>query len=293
MTCLTTSLRATVFLTILAQPFSAGRGEEPADAQDAARKERLKYIGRTLNEFQVFKLDQPDQPLKTTQEPLLRWSNPVRNSFSDGATFVWLDGRRPVATATVSIRDTGRVWREFTSLSSEPLRCLREGSAVWTPQSGNLVGQPLPDGPKPAASPNLRLTQMRGLARRFTVVMQESAAKPDETKRLRLLTQPIYRWSDEETGVVEGAFFAFCETTDPEASVMLELVRADGEAEPAWRFTLARMTSRPLVFRLDKREVLSLKGYWANPRARNDPYAEAFLGKYEPLTDTEPRRGDQ
>jgi hypothetical protein len=293
MTWFTNCLRTTVFLAIVAQPLSAGRGEEPDDKQTAARKQRLMHLERRLAEFQVFKLDQPDQPLKTTQEPLLRYSNPVRNFFSDGATFLWLDGKRPAAAAAVSIRGTGRVWREFTSLSSAPLRCLREGRAVWTPQSGNLVGEPLPDPPRPSSSPKLRLTQMRGLARRFSVVMQESEAKPDEIKTLRLLTQPIYRWSDEEAGVVDGAFFAFCETTDPEAFLMLELVRPEGEAEPAWRFTLARMTSHPLVYRFDERKIVSFKGYWANPRSRNDPYTAAFLGMYEPPTDTEPRRGDQ
>lgn len=210
-------------------------------------------------------------------EPVLRYSNPIRNFFSDGATFLWLDGKRPVAAGTISIRGAGDVWWEFSSFSDRPLRCVREGRAVWTPAAGNLVREPLADAP--ASSPKLRLLQMRQLARRFSVRMLESEAQRDETSTLRLLPNPVYDWSEEG---IEGALFSFSETTDPEAVLLIEFIERAPADKPAWRFSLARMTSRPLIFRFDDQEILSLKGYWANPRSPADAYRAGRLGKYEP-----------
>jgi hypothetical protein len=262
--------------------------DEPTKAgEDAERRERLAFMERLFAEFELFTAG-ADQPCARSEEALLRYSNPVRNFFSDGVTYLWLDGQRPVAAATISIRGAGDVWREFTSLSDRPLRCARDGRAEWVPESGNLINQQLPKAPEPAASSKLRLLQLRRSARRFEAVMQESEAKSDEVKTLRLLAKPLHHWSEPEAGVIEGALFAFCETTDPEAFLVLELVRlkdqvdqANGQTKLAWRYSLARMTSRPLVFRLDGREVAALKGYWVNPRAADDPYAGARLGAYE------------
>lgn len=184
-----------------------------------------------------------------------------------------------MAAATISIRGAGDVWWEFSSLSDRPLRCVREGRAVWTPEAGNLVHEPLADAPDAASLPKLRLLQMRQLARRFSVRMLESEAQRDETSTLRLLPNPVYDWSEEG---IEGALFSFSETTDPEAFLLLEFIERAPVDKPAWRFSLARMTSRPMTFHFDDQEFLSLKGYWANPRSPADGYRAGRLGEYEP-----------
>lgn len=258
---------------------SSPADESPDRRADGARMERLSFIKRSFAEFEL--TADGSGLLAASEVPVLRYSNPVRNFFSDGATFLWLDGKQPVAAGTISIRGAGDVWWEFSSFSHRPLRCVREGRAVWTPESGNLVRQPLSDAPDPASSSKVRLLQMRQLARRFSVTMLESEEQRDETSRLRLLPNPVYDWSDEAAGG-GGALFAFSETTDPEALLLLEFVDETATGTPVWRFSLARMTSRPLIFRFDDREVLSLKGYWANPRAQADPYRAGRLGNYEP-----------
>lgn len=251
--------------------------EAPESREQTARQERLEYLQRLFAEFEL--TDEQDNPLSQTGDPVLRYSNPIRNFFSDGATFLWLDGDRAVAAGTVSVRGTGHVWAEFSSFSERPLRCVRSGRAVWTPESGNLVREPLAGAAEPASSPKLRLLQMRQLARRFSVTMSESEQQRDEISTLRLLPNPVYVWADEQSGS-EGAVFSFSETTDPEAFLILEPVT--DVAQPAWRYSLARMTSRPLVFQFDGREVLSLSGYWTNPRSPADAYAAQRLGNYEP-----------
>ena len=62
-------------------------------------------------------------------------NNPIRNFFSDGGLFLWLEGKRPAAAVAVSIRGNGGVWVEMVTFSPSSLRCVRNDGAFWTPQS--------------------------------------------------------------------------------------------------------------------------------------------------------------
>jgi hypothetical protein len=256
------------------------RGQPPADADsDEARKMRLDFMKDFRSEFDVFRRDRADQPLEAMEEPVQRWSNPIRNFFSDGGLFLWLEGKRPAAAAAISIRGNGGVWTEMATFSSSTLRCVRRGAEFWTPQSVGDAQQRLADAPAPAESARLRLVQMRRLCEQFTVRNEPVNDQPTE---LRLMPQPIYRFEDDASGVFDGALFAFVETTDPETLLLLEAVKASGAEAMYWRHTLARMTSRRLVARRGESVVWSVPGYWLNPRSINDTYQERQLGVYPP-----------
>jgi len=246
---------------------------------DAARKQRLAFMKEFRAEFEIFQEARPADPLAAIDEPILRWSNPVRNFFSDGSLFLWLNENQPAAVATVSIRGNGDVWLEAASLSPDALRCLRRGNDFWTPSKGSLVRQRIPDAPAPAATARMRLVQMRRLCERFAARTEPQGEQPSE---LRLLPQPIYRYGEDASEITDGALFALTETTDPEAILLLEAVRPPGAEAAYWRYTLAKMTSRPIVARLDGKQVWSVPGYWTNPRSMNDPYHERQLGMYPP-----------
>src|SRR5262249_670384 len=147
---------------------------------------------------------------------------------SDCGLFVWLEGKRPAVVASISIRGNGGVWFESASLSPQALRCVRNGRELWTPKSTSLVQQRLMDAPVPAESPRLRLVQMRRLCDQFNVRTEPKDEQPIE---LRLLPQPLYRYEDEGAGVLDGGLFAFTESTDPEALLLLEAVPASGGKE--------------------------------------------------------------
>ena len=260
---------------VAAQP--APDDSPAATDSEMAKKDRLAFI---LKEFATYSLSAPgagERPFARREEPLVRYSNPVRNAFSDAAVFLWLDGARPRAAASISIRGNRAVGREFSSLSAEPLECRGEAGEHWTPKSAGLAEQDLPDAEAPDASDKRRLVQMRRLARRFRFVMKETATT-NQTE-LRLMSQPIYRFAADKAGIVDGALFAFAEGTDPEALLLLEAVRSAGESL-TWRYTLARLTSRPLEADLDERRVWSAEGFWANPRSPSDPYVEIVRGSY-------------
>jgi hypothetical protein len=256
------------------------QAQPPAAADsDEARKMRLDFLKDFRSEFQVFRKDRDDTPLEAVEEPVQRWSNPIRNSFSDGGLFLWLDGKRPAAAATVSIRGTGSVWLEVASLSPTALRCERGNTEFSTPQSAGVCNQRLTEAPSPAESARLRLVQMRRLSEQFAIRTEPVNEPPTE---LRLMPQPLYRFEDNASGVLDGALFAFAETTDPEALLLLEAAKASGGEAAHWRYTLARMTSRPIVARRSDSVVWSVPGYWLNPRSMNDAYQERQLSVYPP-----------
>jgi hypothetical protein len=256
------------------------QAQPPADADgDEARKARLEFMKGLRSEFQMYRDGQPDQALSTVDEPILRWSNPIRNFFSDGGLFVWLDGQRPAAIATVSIRGNGSVWLETASLSPGALTCVRKSRAYWMPQSASLAEQRLADAPVPAASSVMRLTQMRRLCEQFAVQTEPDGEQPVP---LRLMPQPVFRFEDAAADILDGALFAFTEATDPEAVLLLEVVRAGGSEPAYWRFTAARMTSRPVVAKRNGNAVWSVPGYWPHPRSTSDAYQERQLTVYPP-----------
>jgi hypothetical protein len=267
---------------VLAACFATLRAADPpADADTpAARLARLEYLKSRAAECEISKERKRDQPLQLIKEPLLRYSNPVRGfNLSDGATFLWLDGERPLAVATWSIRGPGNVFRETTSLCAEPLSCIRDDRVIWTPKTGGLVNQLLPDAAAPLSSAARRLGQMKTLASRFSGVVH---LPPDETTitELRLLSQPIHRYKQETPDVFDGALFSFAEATDPEVLLLLEARRSKAEGQYEWRYTLARMTSVRLIMRLDGKECWSVTNFWRSPKSPNDPYVEAADGKY-------------
>lgn len=98
--------------------------------------------------------------------------------------------------------------------------------------------KPLPGAPPPATTPTSRLRQMRDLLAGFT---SEKTTRQNETRPLRTLSQPVYRYEAGDLEVVDGALFALVEATDPEIFLCLEARLVDGK--PAWHYGLARMNS--------------------------------------------------
>jgi hypothetical protein len=255
---------------------------------DEGARQRLEFLTRKADEF-AFSAEKPaDKKLAREKEPILRFSNPARGLLADGAIFVWLSGDRPAAVACLRIRPDGGFWREFTSLSDQPLRCERDGKVIWSPPTGGLARKPLPEAPEPAATPALRLAQARRLAERFTGDFR-LAGDADRWEELRLLPQPIYRYTADK-GTAEGAIFALAQSNDPEAIVILELNRPAPDAKPAWTYALARTSSQRMRVHLDGKEVWTTTGYWSGPRTKEDPYQEAPDGKF-PATPATPPKG--
>jgi hypothetical protein len=261
-------------LALATRPVAAD-DPKPEEAKLGSQR-RLEFMKAKLAAFDLQAEGPPTVPLKLADEPSLRWTNPIRGVHGDGATFFWSEGGRPVAVATVSIRTEGKVFREFALLGDRPVVANRGGRVVWSPRKNAIPFGPLADTPNPAKSPGQRLTQLKEMARRFRVGIIKG--KPVEG---RLMPQPLLRYAASDSGVIDGAVFAFAEATDPEALLILEARRDDSHTDGVWMFSVARMTSPQVEFRLGDQLLWTGLPYWTNARSKEDPYVEAYEGVYE------------
>jgi hypothetical protein len=255
-----------VIVTFAALAGAAAAQDEPADAEQAAFKRWLEFYAAEAAGYELFINDKPPQKLKLETPPLLTYTNPVRTGSQHGAIYVWtLDGR-PEAIAsfwsTYVAGDSAQrdVTHEFQSLSLGPLgsrHVARVGSRGpvpdWNLDRPGVELHFLAEAPAPAGSAPARLVQMRRLAQEFSAKI--TASNKETTSDLRLLPQPLMRYSSHSAAVIDGAMFAFVQATDPELILMIESRRtADG---PRWHYLAARFTNRPLQLRHGEREVWS------------------------------------
>ena len=268
---------------ITAAVVSALMGQAPQQPAESgtSRQQQLQFLRSKAAEFELFRGPGGKTPLTLKAEPISRYTNWVGLS-TDGATFLWLEGTRPVAALSLSLRTqpANSVYRECTSLSATPLECRLSGMTAWSPKTGGLLAQRVKDAPVPAEGKAQRLTQMRDIARRFAVTWFHS--RTDEATQLRLLPTPLYRFEAEPAGILDGALFAFVATNDPEMFLLLEAVRDQAGASSQWQFSLARMSSLKHVVRLDGQEIWSVPNYHRDPAEDRltGPYSEARIGTY-------------
>lgn len=257
-------------------------GQVPGDNSigENDRDERTRFLKEKSVNLSLFRLLDTKQPLPFVDRPVLRYSNPVGLS-SDGATFLWLAGKRPAAVVSFSIRrPNNAVYRECTSLWPQPLDCRQNEASTWSPKVGGLLEQRLADAPAPAASEARRLSQMRDISKRFSATWHYS--RTNERTELKILPTPIYRFASEDDGILDGALFAFVITNDPEMLLLLEAVRDKPDAATYWRYSLARMSSLMEVVRLDDQEIWSVPHYYSDPNEDRltGPYSEQRVGYF-------------
>jgi hypothetical protein len=258
-------------------------GQQTQLGPEAEALSELRFLKIQVAEFTLFRPQNLTAPLPLLPEAVLRYSNPLGGGQAGGgATFLWVERTRPVAALSLSIRPAdNRVYVECASLGQGDLACVRGEMPFWTPKSGGLIPQSLNAAPSPAASAPLRLAQMRDIARRFSAATYTQA---DVRTELRLLTTPLYRFTDDTSGVLDGALFAFAVSNDPELFLLLEAIRARNNDAARWRYSLARMSSRRETVSLDDKETWSVGNFYREPPddRTSGPYIEARLGAYKP-----------
>ena len=237
----------------------------PADEQDE-KADRLELMRSAARAYQiVLTTDDGPEELKLRSEPLLRWTNPIRRT-TDGTVFLWTHNERPAAVLCM-YPNLGALDHEFQSLAEAPLAAYYEGSDSpdWTPREPGVMFRPVPEAPSPAASSAARLSQMRGIARRFRALFGERA----DEHELRLLTQPLYRYPAKGAAENDGAVFAFVQGTDPEMLLILE-IRKGADDRPRWHYAAARMTVVNLHLEYQEQPVWSAA--WHSQSDRKNGY---------------------
>ena len=219
----------------------AANGTHADDEQEAEATKRYQaHAKETAAKYDLKTTGEQPRQLKLREESLLRWTNPLTANKAHGELFLWTDGGRPAAVLSMYEYTTpmGVVHEhhEWCSLALTPLRA--SGPKEWSPAVAGIEFKPLPGAPTPADTPSGRLRQMRDLGAGFTA---EKTSPQNETRALRLLSRPTYRYEAGDPEIVDGALFALVEATDPEIFLCLEARLLKGQ--PAWHYGLVRMNS--------------------------------------------------
>ena len=185
--------------------------------------------------------------LTMLDKPLLFYTNPVRTNDQHGAIFLWTEEERPAVIGSIWSATnrqnpaTRFVTHEWHSLAvDDDVTATRGQTKLWTSGAPGIAWVALQDAPAPAGSRSARLLQMRSLARRFSVAIQV-----EEESDLRLMAQPLYRYPEQVSGVLDGAIFSFAMSTDPELLVLLEGREIDDR--PTWQVAFARFGNKAMT----------------------------------------------
>jgi len=240
-------------------PASSTRPETPESRARAERLEQMRILAGKLS-FEEKGGEDPAPRHLVIERPLIHYTDSDRGIF-DGT--LWAYGRqgRPVAFVEMYCgRETNRKYRHAAiSTCDRPLQLVGAPTITWTPQNSSVVWAPLKTETPPADEPAARLRQMKTLAQRFTA---HQVFDPDEQRmELRLLIQPLHRYSDKEQKIRDGAVFAWALGTNPEALLFLE-ARDDAKGLAAWHYGLSRRGSAELHGQLDGKEVWMLPRLW-------------------------------
>jgi hypothetical protein len=179
------------------------------------------------------------------KSPILR-SNDATREETDGAVWLWLEGKRPVA-ALCLINKRGRWNYEVLSLTDEGLKLTGRPTWTWQPKAAprqwTTIDEPVPGGAR------ARQLALRAIARKFVA----SELRRGETFPLRLIDRPVYTYSDTEHNIIEGALFALSYGTNPELLVQIEARAADGKSQ--WHVAFARLSAAEMTVRLGDEEL--------------------------------------
>ncbi len=221
-------------LFLLAATFALAEDNETAD-EVPANEASAQRIAELADKYEFFTDATKSAKLERQPKPVLKYTNAIRGDVF-GNVFVWTHLGRPEAIGAIfDFRSEDKLDTELHTLSRPTIVAARDGQTFWKPSKPGVTFEVLPGAQPPATTATGRAKQMRDFANDFEV----ERIHPEQGKEsLRLLPQPIYRYSSPKQDIVDGAIFVFVEGTDPETFLLLEATSGEN---PKWRFALARM----------------------------------------------------
>ncbi len=219
--------------------------DEETEAQQAARK-IVEAVELTAT------VGEKRQPLELLKQPVLRYGD-IARANDRGSVWIWQRAGRPEAVMELYRGADARSWvHVIHSLSADALEGDFGGPAPhWVPARGGVQWTPLAGAPVPAERPAARTRQIKDLAQKFTA---HEFWDPDNSRfELRLLIQPVHKYSDPDAGLLDGALFLLCHETNPEVALLIEAVKEEGGAK--FRYALARLGHAELHVAFDDKEV--------------------------------------
>ncbi len=264
---------------LLSGGMAGAQDKTDTGSSEEQKKRWLAFYSEEAADYRFLLQGGDEQELKFMAEPIFTFTNPVRRGEQHGAAYVWTKSGRPEvfgaiwSSVRIEDRNQRNVCHEFISLSALPViskhapQVGRRGPVPgWTAGEAGIRMKPIPDAPKPSKVASLRLTQMRRLAREFKATIRPD--KVEQQDSLRLLAQPLYRYSADDNDILDGAIFTFVMGTDPELILLIEAVKAGDKYQ--WQFAAARFTNQPM--QLDYKRAKVWECDFAKPYVGDQPY---------------------
>ncbi len=271
--------RLTLLVLCLVASASVSADDENKEASDdgmndETRKVVVARMKEILDQTTLVRLRPTPATVELVPEPVLNWDDLPRGHYY-GRLWVWGDTGRPAAiveTYTINFAKDIGSWpgNVVHSLAPEPLRAEGTLGWNWAPAEPGFTPKRLEDAPPPAATKNLRRSQMRALARRFTA----NQTWMGDRSELRLLPTSIrmYESADDDStddGLLDGGLFAFVHGgTNPEVILILEAMQ--GTTEDYWQYGCIRLGHAQMQAKFDDREAWSVETY--DSLSPNSPY---------------------
>jgi hypothetical protein len=234
-------------------------GQDTSDSEDRARHERLILMETLISQIKVY-AGPENTKVDRVEKHLMRHDDASRN-HEDGTLWAFGKQGRPSVIMILQPDSTlkRRWWYAATSLVektvqpavNDKLQLEAANRVMWAPDQPGISFAPIADATIPADSTTRRLIQMRKIAARFTA---HQFWEPDNQRfQLRLLRQPIYRYSSPEKGIIDGAIFGFMINVHPELLLVLETVKQNDNE--SWQYAFAKIGSAEFHGQLDGKPV--------------------------------------
>lgn len=230
---------------LIGLPTSFCCGDETLDAKIVPMRERAQSTEVGIVDGQTAEL---------IPNPLFRYSDQPRGII-DGSFWCWQSDGRPIAFQKIEYYDRDdeslRWFYCFASASQQRIHAKWGVGEQWTATAPGVKLQTLTS--EPVSDENaLRVSfQIKNIARRFSVRLEDTVAGTEE--QLRLISRPIYQYGNLTTESM-GAVFSFASNgTNPDVLLLIELDKQ--KSGKTWKYGLLQMTTGKLTARLSDEVV--------------------------------------
>lgn len=262
------SFRSLVALSALV--FASSISAEDTKETAEARKARIERAARHMLKCEMRLADDMQIIIERTDRAALVFGDLARGN-TNGTLWVYGKTGRPLAFVELykGIEPNSQWCHAATLTGTRQVVLTTPLVSRWMPETTQIEPVLFPEVATPEAKESLRLRQLKELALKFSA---HQFWDPDNSRfELRLLVQPVHRYSDPNAGIQDGAAFVFANGTNPEVIVMIEALGKDVKSS-RWHYSFARLGSAEMHVKLDNQEVWKrdrTPGVIGTPR---DPY---------------------
>lgn len=193
-------------------------------------------------------------------EPILRYTDPQR-AFPEATLWIWTVDGRPAGFCKIEQlgNATAPSWQYCVAGAHDERLVARWPDGIaWKSRKPGLAFQKMDYSESAQKSAQLRLAQLRNLSRRFRISTTDRESSKEE---MRILAQPIFRYSNADQNLIDGAVFGVVSNgTNPDALLLIQVRQPQKDKPEIWEFGCLGMSGDIVAFELDGKPVFNHEG---------------------------------